>query len=97
MVARSGFKGIEPRDVARALFISLKPGDPKVVAAPLDENPPDKVWDELGRLVAHYLDPATGFTARRALMKDADIAEYDHLSRFGEWDVTEMPESETLT
>ncbi|MBO9463776.1 double-strand break repair protein AddB [Tropicibacter sp. R15_0] len=97
MVTRGGFADIDPRHVERALFISLKPGDPKEVAAPLLDMPPDKVWAEFTALIGSYLSPEQGFTARRALMKDTDFAEYDHLSRFGEWDVTDAAEPEALT
>jgi RecB family exonuclease len=40
-------------------------------------------------LVARYADPAQGYIARRAMMKADDAGDYDHLARFGEWDVTE--------
>lgn len=96
MLAKGGFEGITPRHVERALFISLQPGKPGEVAAPLDDMPIDKVWEEFESLIAAYMDPKTGFTARRALMKDTDIADYDHLSRFGEWDVTDKPIREDL-
>ncbi len=97
MLIKGGFDGLDPRFVERAAFISLKPGDPKEVPAPLEDMDPEKVWEEFTQLITAYLDPDKGFTARRALMKDTDIADYDHLSRFGEWDVTDQAESETLT
>ncbi|WGW04560.1 double-strand break repair protein AddB [Tropicibacter oceani] len=97
MVEKGAFKDLAPRHVERALFIALKPGDLKEVPAPLDESPPDKVWEELALLIAAYLDPAKGFSARRALMSDSDFAEFDHLSRLGEWDVTDPADPEVLT
>ncbi|KUF09528.1 double-strand break repair protein AddB [Pseudoponticoccus marisrubri] len=97
MAEAGAFEGLDPRHVARAVFISLKPGGPDEVPAPLDEAPPDQVWDEFRQLIAAYADPDRGYTARRALMKDTDIADYDHLSRFGEWDVTDPPVKRGLT
>lgn len=97
MLDKGGFEGIAPRHVERALFISLQPSKPDEVAAPLDEMPIDTVWQEFESLIAAYMDAEKGFTARRALMKDTDIADYDHLSRFGEWDVTDTPNPEVLT
>jgi len=38
-----------------------------------------------------------GYTARAALVSEADIAPYDHLSRFGEWDVIDAAVKEPLT
>ncbi|MFZ7090978.1 double-strand break repair protein AddB [Primorskyibacter sp. 2E233] len=96
MVTKGAFEGLDPRHVERALFISLKPGDAKEVLAPLEDSPPDKVWEELAVLITAYLDPDKGYSARRALMSDNDFAEYDHLSRMGEWDVTDLPGKEVL-
>ncbi|WP_136443432.1 double-strand break repair protein AddB [Pacificoceanicola onchidii] len=97
MVLRGAFPDLMPDHVERALFISLKPGDPREVPAPLEESPPDKVWEELTLLISAYLAPTRGFTARRALMSDTDQSDYDHLSRLGEWDVTDAPHREDLT
>jgi hypothetical protein len=60
-----------------------------IVDAPLDEEPPQKVIDELRRLVAAYLSEDQGFTARRALLSEKDDGPYDQLARFGEWDVSD--------
>ncbi|MGH1412511.1 MAG: double-strand break repair protein AddB [Pelagimonas sp.] len=97
MLVKGGFDGLDPRFVERATFISLKPGAPKEVSAPSEDLNTDKVWEEFSQLIRTYLDAEKGFTARRALMKDTDIADYDHLSRFGEWDVTDEPTNEVLT
>ncbi|WP_425097808.1 double-strand break repair protein AddB [Tropicibacter sp. S64] len=96
MALKGAFPNLMPNHVERALFISLKPGEPKEVPAPLEDCPPMQVWEELTLLVSAYLAPDRGFTARRALMSDNDFAEYDHLSRLGEWDVTDEPFREVL-
>lgn len=96
MVQRRAFPGLAPRDVAGAVFVSLKPGDPKEVPAPLEEAPPEKVWEEFIALLTAYADREKGYSARRALQKDNDVSDYDHLARFGEWDVTDLPETEVL-
>lgn len=96
MVQRRAFQGLAPRDVSGAVFISLKPGDPKEVPAPLTEAPPEKVWDEFIALLTAYGDREKGYSARRALQKDNDVSDYDHLARFGEWDVTDLPKTEVL-
>jgi double-strand break repair protein AddB len=92
MITQGAFANLAPRHVERAMFISLNPTAPKEVPAPLDEIPPDQVWAEFVQLMTNYADPDQGYTARRALMKDTDFADYDHLSRFGEWDVTDDPQ-----
>jgi hypothetical protein len=91
MVHFGAFENLHPRHVERARYISLQPATPKEVPAPLDQISPEQVWEEFVKLMTSYADPKQGYTARRALMKDGDAADYDHLSRFGEWDVTDIP------
>jgi double-strand break repair protein AddB len=96
MLERGGFDPILPGHVASATYISLAPRAPQEVPAPLDTVPAAQVWEEFETLIRRYADPAQGFTARRALHKDEDRSDYDHLSRFGEWDVTAPPRRERL-
>ncbi len=90
MAERPSFEGIEPATVARAVYIGLG-SDPREVNAPLDKQPTAHIWAEFHDLIAAYLDPATGFTARRAMESKTDISDYDQLARFGEWDITDDP------
>ncbi len=96
MAEEGGIDGLDPTSVAQAVFIGMG-GTYKEVSAPLDQEPVDKVLDELEQLISAYLEPEQGFSARRMLHKDSDIGDYDHLSRFGEWDRTAKPSPEDLT
>jgi ATP-dependent helicase/nuclease subunit B len=62
----------------------------------LDPGDVTEIWSEFGRLMASYSRPGQGYTARRALESVRDVSDYDHLSRFGEWDMTEDPSPEDL-
>ena len=95
MAEEGGFRGIPGAEVAKAIFIGL--GASKEVAAPLEEEPPHKVWEEFCELIAAYMDPAVGYTARRMLEKDTDTGDFDQLARYGEWDDTQTPVPEDLT
>jgi len=97
MLMRGGFPPLAPSHVARASFISLAPSNPKEVLAPLEDDPPDAVWAEFTALIGAYLSPETGFSARRALQRDTDTGDYDHLARHGEWEVTDTPVKQVLT
>jgi len=44
--------------------------------------------EDLAALIAAYDDPARGYTARRAAETTAFEGDYDHLARYGEWDLT---------
>jgi ATP-dependent helicase/nuclease subunit B len=76
-------------DVAAATYVGLG-SNPK--AEPVDVSPEglDRVWAGLARLIATYQDPATGYTARRAMFKSAFDSDYDPLSRHGEWDMADV-------
>ena len=90
MVARGAFGATGPRRVAAMTYIRLG-GDGETRELPLlDEI--DTTWAKFQRLIARYLDPATGYTARRALRSMRDKSDYDHLSRYGEWDLSDLPE-----
>ncbi|MEY8837738.1 double-strand break repair protein AddB, partial [Cribrihabitans sp. XS_ASV171] len=91
-----GFAEIGPLPVAEAVFIGMG-GTYKEVAAPLADEPPDKVLADLRKLISAYFDPDQGFTARRMLQRDSLIGDYDQLARYGEWDRTETPVPEDLT
>jgi len=95
MAQDGAFRDIPAAEVARAVFIGL--GGQSEVAAPLEEDPPEKVWEEFRALITAYQDPTTGYTARRMLEKDTDAGDYDHLARYGEWDDTDDPLAEDLT
>lgn len=96
MAEQGAFKDIGPTEVARALFIGLGTSM-KEVQAPLGTESPAKIWDELRQLIEAYFDPNQGYTSRRMLHLDSDHSDYDHLSRFGEWDRSATPEPEDLT
>ncbi|MFC3119106.1 double-strand break repair protein AddB [Jhaorihella thermophila] len=95
MAEKGAFEGIGPAPVANAVFIGLST-KPEEVPAPLDQDPPEKVWDEFRQLIAAYQNPEQGFTARRMLQKDTDTGDFDHLARYGEWDPSTDPTPEDL-
>jgi RecB family exonuclease len=90
-----GFDGLDPAPVDRAVFIGLTAM--KEVAAPLDVESPAETLANLRALLAASLQPNHGFTARRMMEQDRFGSDYDHLSRYGEWDETATPVPEDLT
>jgi RecB family exonuclease len=90
IATRAGFADMGPSRVARAVFIGLG-SDPKELDAPLDAEPPEKIWSEFHALIAAYFDPDMGYTARRAPRMAEDDGDYDQLARYGEWEMTDTP------
>ena len=95
IATQAGFGDLSASPVARAVFLSLGNGKPEE-DAPLDTDPPEKVWQEFHRLISAYLSPDRGFTSRRAVQKAREPGDYDQLARFGEWDVTDAPDPQDV-
>ncbi|SFS19831.1 double-strand break repair protein AddB [Yoonia litorea] len=96
MVTRGAFTAIGPKQVQAAAFLGVNAAM-KTSAAPLDTHPPEKVWAELQQLFEAWGQHKRGYTARLALFSKTEVSPYDHLSRYGEWDTSQDPESEKLT
>jgi len=88
---RSGFGELGPLTVLNAMFIGLASGG-KEVLAPLEDEPPEKVWQAFEALITAYATRDAGYTARRAMHSKRDQGDYDQLARFGEWDITDDPD-----
>ncbi|WP_397541641.1 double-strand break repair protein AddB [Roseovarius salis] len=95
MAMQAGFGELPPSQVRRAVFIGLG-GGAMEQEAPLDTDPPEKVWHELQALVSAYMSRQRGYTARRAVRTVKDSGDYDHLARFGEWDITDTPDPQEV-
>lgn len=96
MIQQGGFPPMGPLHVSAATYIGLG-AKPTEEPAPLSEEPATVVWAKFEKLISAYLEPETGFTARRAMFREQDISDYDPLSRFGEWDLTVAPTKEDLS
>ena len=70
--------------LARLRFIAVL-----VLIETTDLTPEDTadIWDGLVHLVGEYLSPAKGYASRRAVFGAAFPGDYDHLARFGEWEI----------
>ncbi len=90
MAERGGFPGLDPAEVARITYVGVK-GGMKEVATDLAPGEIDAVWEEFCKLIADFSLPSQGYTARRAPHDTKYTSDYDHLSRFGEWDMTDTP------
>jgi double-strand break repair protein AddB len=95
LVERGGFGLPEPLEVGEIRYVGIAERG-KTVATDLGPAEKAEVWQGLVRLLSLYMQETTGFTARRALMKTTDISDYDHLSRFGEWDLTQPGRPERM-
>ncbi|NHB76622.1 double-strand break repair protein AddB [Rhodobacter calidifons] len=95
MAEGGAFRGLDPAEVARVAYVGLK-AQLMVEEITLEPGQVADVWKRFGALMASYARPGQGYTARRALEKAADPGDYDHLSRYGEWEMTDDPVPEAV-
>lgn len=95
MIHHGAFPTLAGSDVAKITYIGLG-STPKEVETEITEDVIGKVWEGLHRLIGTYMHREKGYTARRALFSANDASDYDHLSRFGEWDLTDHPTAEKV-
>lgn len=88
MAEKGGFSDLGPSEVSRISYIGLGSGD-KAIDDTLTPEMMQEDWTRLIVLIGHYLTVETGYASRRAVMKDTFAGDYDHLARYGEWQMTD--------
>jgi ATP-dependent helicase/nuclease subunit B len=88
MAERGGFTALGLADVDRITYVGLG-SNPKIVETAITPAITSAVWEGLLRLIARYMMPSVGYTARRAVFEDRYPGDYDHLARYGEWNMTD--------
>ncbi|MCK0120749.1 double-strand break repair protein AddB [Loktanella sp. F6476L] len=96
MVSRGAFKDLGEKRVDEAVFLGVNAAM-RDVPAPLDENPIEAVYAGLETLFGKWNTQTTGYSARMAMFSKDDFSPYDHLSRFGEWTMADLPKPEDLS
>ena len=95
MAERGGFGQIGPAEVARITYLGLG-ATPKIVSTEITPELSGQTWESLHRLIGRYLQRDTGYTSRRAMFETNFAGDYDHLARFGEWEMTELAAPEIV-
>jgi RecB family exonuclease len=96
MIELGAFKAVGRVAAEGATFVAVNTGM-RDVPAPLKDHPAMQVWDELQTLLQKYQQKSRGYSARIAMFSTTDFSNYDHLSRFGEWDTSDDAVPEDLT
>jgi len=95
MAERGAFAELGPRAVAAVSYIQLG-GAGVEKRHDLDAGTIAEIWRDLHRLIAAYDRRQTGYTARRALFDRRTAGDYDHLARYGEWQISDAPGPEEV-
>ncbi|NBT50950.1 MAG: double-strand break repair protein AddB, partial [Marivivens sp.] len=108
MVALGAFNDIGRKEALDAEFIPIKAGAKSVRAPILTDASPkkrkdaiedlsvDDEWTKFQLLIKAWTDPARGYTAMMAAETSAYGSDYDHLARYGEWNLSQAPKAEVL-
>ena len=88
LVTRGGFADLGPAEVAWISYVGLGAGK-KTVETPVTDELLDEFWTGMQRLIGRYGMRDTGYVARRAMFQDRIAGDFDHLSRYGEWQMTD--------
>jgi ATP-dependent helicase/nuclease subunit B len=96
MAEEGAFKALGPQRAAKIAYVGLK-ADLKVESTEVETGKIPEIWAEFAKLMTAYARQSQGYTARRAMQKTNDPSDYDHLSRYGEWEMTDAPSPESLS
>ncbi len=95
MAERGGFADLGPMEVTRISYLGLGSGN-KAVETEVDHQMLAEQWARFVQLIDAYASPTTGYTARRAVFETRFSLPYDHLARFGEWQMSDRAEPLTV-
>ncbi len=88
MAEAGGFEGLAPGTVVHAAYIGLGT-TPRTMPAPLVDMPVARIRAELTALIAAFAVRDRGYVAQAARRSDRSAGDYDHLSRIGEWSLSD--------
>lgn len=97
MAEAGAFKGLDPAEVSEIAYLGL--GRDLKSAITTKEKEPDFIsesWEAYQTLLSHFRDEDYGYLSRRAPFQQGSTGDYDHLARFGEWDMGTDPTSEPV-
>ncbi len=95
MAEAGAFDGLAPAKVAEVAYIGLG-GTPKFARIAVGPELIEETRDGLTELIEAYQSRMQGYTARRIVESQSFGGDFDHLSRFGEWDHTMRAEPQEV-
>ncbi|MFL2799255.1 MAG: double-strand break repair protein AddB [Paracoccaceae bacterium] len=96
IIHKGGIKKLKSTNIKEAFYIDLS-SNPKEYKNSLSSQNLDVIFADFKSLILEYNNPNRGYLARRAVFETRWDGDYDHLSRFGEWDHTQLPKPELST
>ncbi|NEX48114.1 double-strand break repair protein AddB [Pseudotabrizicola algicola] len=95
LAEEGGFKGLGPQQVAKITYVGLGSAG-KVTEDDITPEKLEGVRDGLYHLIGSYARRGQGYPSRRAVFSERYPGDYDHLARFGEWEMTDPPDPQDV-
>jgi ATP-dependent helicase/nuclease subunit B len=95
MAEEGGFRSLGPQTVSKISYVGLGSSG-KVTETAIDEPTLENVRSGLRRLLQSYMSHSQGYTSRRAVFSEQFPGDFDHLARYGEWEMTDSAAPETV-
>lgn len=83
-----GFRGLGPQQVSKISYVGLG-GDGKITQDAITEEKIAETRKGLLHLIGKYMARDQGYIARRAVQLNGFPGNFDHLARYGEWEMTD--------
>ena len=95
MASEGGFRDLGPETVSKITYVGLG-GDGKQVVDEITEAALAETRAGLSQLIRSYQNHRQGYIARRAVQTEGQQRDFDHLARFGEWEMTDLSAPEPV-
>ena len=89
-------KKLKNTNIKEAYYIDLSSNLKEYKNSLVSQNL-DVIFADFKLLISEYNNQNRGYLARRAVFETRWDGDYDHLSRFGEWDHTQLHKPESTT
>lgn len=90
LAEEGGFTKIGPQQVSEITYLGLGSSG-KITGDDITQDKIAQIKEGFIRLIGAYNQRIQGYSARRAVFTERFPGAYDHLSRFGEWEMTDDP------
>lgn len=90
MAEAGAFAGLGGARVARISYVGLR-DQAGTVTTEIDDEILSALEQGFVSLIRSYAQRETGYTSRRALKLTDDARDFDHLARYGEWQMSDSP------
>ncbi len=95
MVENGAFDALGAAEVTRTKYVGLKSPDVPLVTE-ITPQVLSEVYAKFHTLIGQYAKRSVGYISRRAIQRGDEDRDYDHLARYGEWQMSDTAKPENV-